>query len=98
MPLGLRNAPGTLQRTMDVIIKSVRWQYAHVYCHDTAIFSRTPQEHIGHLLKVLALLRDAEVIPMLKRCNFLTETIYYLSHVARPRRFVVRSHTSDAIC
>lgn len=31
MPFGLKNAPGTFQRTTDIMLASAKWQYAIVY-------------------------------------------------------------------
>lgn len=76
---------------------TLRWQYALSYLDDIVIFSRTPQEHIGHVRKVLTLLHDAGVTLQLKKCKFFTETINYLGHVIRPRRLDISSHTTDAI-
>lgn len=97
MPFGLRNAPGTFQRTMDVILSTVKWQFALVYLDDIVVFSRTPVEHIDHVRHVLTLLHDDGVILKLKKCRFFTDTIDYLSHVIRPRRSEIASHTTDAI-
>lgn len=46
MKFGLRNAPGTLQRIMDVIRSSVIWKFALVHSDDIVFFSKTP-EHIS---------------------------------------------------
>ena len=39
MPFGLRNAPATFQRPIDIVLSSVKWQFALVYLDDIAIFS-----------------------------------------------------------
>jgi Reverse transcriptase (RNA-dependent DNA polymerase) len=39
MPFGLRNAPSTFQRAMDVILPGVRWQKCMCYLDDIIVFS-----------------------------------------------------------
>lgn len=38
---GLQNAPGTFQRTMDVVLSSVKWKINFVHIDSFAIFSNT---------------------------------------------------------
>lgn len=97
MPLGIRNAPGTIQQVVYAILSPVRRQYTLMYLYDTDIFSGTPQEHIRHVRKALPLPRDAGVAFKLKNCRLSTTTIDYLSHVVRPKHLKVSSHTTDAI-
>lgn len=47
MPLGLCNASGVFQSTMDVIHLSVKWQFALVSLHNNVIFSRTERAYRG---------------------------------------------------
>lgn len=44
MHFRLRNAPATFQHDMDVILRTVRREYALSYLEDIVIFSRTPKE------------------------------------------------------
>lgn len=48
MPFGLQNALSTFQRTIDVILFTVRRQFALVYLDDIMVFSKAPEEHITH--------------------------------------------------
>jgi RNase H-like domain found in reverse transcriptase/Reverse transcriptase (RNA-dependent DNA polymerase) len=61
MPFGLVNAPASFQRAMDIILAGVRWNCALVYMDDVIIYSRTFEEHMGHLDQVLGPLRKANV-------------------------------------
>jgi Reverse transcriptase (RNA-dependent DNA polymerase) len=61
MPFGLRNAPSTFQRAMDVILSGVRWQKFLCYIDDIIAFSSSMESHVEDLDKVLSLLRDAGV-------------------------------------
>jgi RNase H-like domain found in reverse transcriptase/Reverse transcriptase (RNA-dependent DNA polymerase) len=86
MPFGLVNAPASFQRAMDIILAGVRWNCALVYMDDVIIYSRTFEEHMGHLDQVLGLLRKANVTLKLRKCTFAAREVEYLGHVIRPGR------------
>lgn len=48
MPFGLRIAPRTFQRVMDIILPSAKWQFPLVYFGDVVLSSSSPDEHIDH--------------------------------------------------
>lgn len=97
MPVGLRNARGTYQVTMDIIHATVKWQFALAYLENIVIFSETPEEHIHHTQEILTLLKNAEVTLKLRKCQVFTEIIDCLGNVIRPRRIEIASYTKDAI-
>lgn len=75
MSFALKNAPGTFQTTMKIILSSVKWQLALVYLEITVIFSMTLEKHIEHVEQVLALPQRARVTIKLKKCYFITDKI-----------------------
>lgn len=54
-------------------------------------------DDIGHLRRVLSLVRDADVSLQLQKCNFFTGTFNYLGHVKRPGRLEIATHTMDGL-
>ena len=68
MPFGLRNAPATFQRTLDVILSGVKWKTCLVYIDDVIIFSKNEEELVDHLEQVLSLLGETGVKLKLKKC------------------------------
>ncbi|GBG82472.1 hypothetical protein CBR_g34848 [Chara braunii] len=56
MPFGLCNAPGTFQHAMNQIFHDYLDKFVVVYLDDILIFSKTVEEHVAHLDKVLSLL------------------------------------------
>ena len=56
MPFGLTNAPATFQRLVDLCLQPILWKFALAYLNDIIIFSRTFEEHIGHLQQLFDLL------------------------------------------
>jgi len=81
MPFGLCNAPATFQRLMDSVIGHLGNEFVLVYLDDVLIFSRTFEEHVLHLRKVLACIRDANLCIKLKKCHFAQLRTAYLGHV-----------------
>lgn len=78
MCFGHLNALGTLQRTTDVILSSVRWQFTLVNFADTMIVNRAPKQKAKHLKKILSLLNSARVNHKQYKCSFSTDTNGYL--------------------
>ena len=81
MPFGLTNAPATFQRFMNDVLKSVIKKFALVYLDDVIIYSKTLDQHITHIEKVLDLLRKAGLKIKISKCTFLQTSVNYLGHV-----------------
>jgi len=71
MPFGLRNAPSSFQRALDIILSGVRWRMCLVYIDDIIIFSKNREEHLEHLETVLELLQGAGIKLKLKQVLLL---------------------------
>lgn len=97
MPFGLKNAPATFQRAMDVILATVKWQFALVYIDDVLSFSPGPEEHIKQVEIVFKLIHQAGMTLKLKKCHFFTDAIDYLGHVITPGRLQVATKTDETV-
>ena len=84
MPFGLRNAPATFQRILDITLSGARWRFCLVYLDDVIVFSKDYEEHLDHLDHVLGLLKEAGIKLKLKKCFFFKEEVEYLGHRIRP--------------
>ncbi|GBG81793.1 hypothetical protein CBR_g33973 [Chara braunii] len=80
MPFGLCNAPGTFHHAMNRIFHDYLDNFVIVYLDDILIFSRTVEEHVGHLDKVLSLLRQHRFKINREKCEFGRTRILYLGH------------------
>ena len=89
MPFGLRNAPATFQRALDIILSGVRWKTCRVYIDGVVIFSKKEEEHFARASHVLTLLEEAGVKLKLKKCFFFHQRVKYLGHVITPGRLSV---------
>ena len=68
MPFGLHNAPATFQRLMNHVL----WgsgAFAGVYIDDIVVFSRSWEEHLGHLRDVFSRLRQAGLTLKPSKCH-----------------------------
>lgn len=79
MPLGLRNAPGTFQLPIDIILSICKWNFSMVYLDEIIIFSNNV-DNIDHITLVLTLLGQAGMTIRLKKC-FMKKRIEYLGQI-----------------
>ncbi|QRW02596.1 Retrovirus-related Pol polyprotein from transposon [Ceratobasidium sp. AG-Ba] len=59
MPFGYRNGPPKYQRVMSKILAPFLWTIAMVYIDDIVIFSKTFEDHLDHVDKVLQAIEDS---------------------------------------
>jgi Reverse transcriptase (RNA-dependent DNA polymerase) len=97
MPFGLRNAPATFQRTVDIVLSGLRRKTCLVYLDDTIVFYHSPEEHARNLDEVLSLLYGAGLSLKLAKCAFFRDTVNYLGQVIRPGKLEVATKNTDAL-
>ncbi|GBG85804.1 hypothetical protein CBR_g40613 [Chara braunii] len=76
----LCNAPGTFQHAMNRIFHDYLDKFVIVYLDDILIFSKTVEEHVAHLDKVLSLLRQHKFKINGEKCEFGRTRVLYLGH------------------
>lgn len=81
MPMGISNAPSTLQRLMDSILGHVLGQSVFVYLDDIIVVSSTFKEHISILTEVYSRLKEANLTINLNKCEFCKPSLTYLGYV-----------------
>ena len=94
MPFGLRNAPATFQRALDIILSGIRWQPCLIYVDDVIVFSKDAKTQLRHLDKFLRLLRRTGVTLKLRKCSFFQPKVDYLGHVITPGKLSVAVDSS----
>ena len=91
MPFGLRNAPATFQRLMDVVFSGLKWKGLLVYMDDIIVYSATADEHILLIENVLQRLAQAGLKLNPKKTTLVSCEVKYLGHVVSADRCKARS-------
>ena len=94
MPFGLRNAPATFQRALNIILSGVRWQSCLIYLDDVIVFSRSTDEHLRHVDEIITLLQRAGITLKVTKCSFFQPKVDYLGHVITPGKLPVATENT----
>lgn len=81
LPAGLKNAPPTFQRIMDNIVGRGREHFCLIYMDDLIVFSKSFDEHCGHVSEVLAVLHKHHFQLNPPKCDFFKPEMRYLGHM-----------------
>lgn len=81
MPFGLKTAPATFQRLMNIVLGDYINKICLVYLDDIIIFSTSLQEHLESITKIFQRLRDTNLKIQLDKSEFLKHETEFLGHV-----------------
>jgi hypothetical protein len=81
MPFGLKNAPATFQRLMDLVLTGMQGNEIFVYLDDIVIYSSSLTEHAIKFEKIAKRLRQANLRLQPDKCEFLRKEVTYLGHI-----------------
>ena len=81
MPFGLKTAPATFQRLMDITLTGLIGTEIFVYLDDIVIFADTLEEHEKKFNNFIQRLRKANLHLQPDKCEFLRPEIGYLGHM-----------------
>ncbi|GBG69182.1 hypothetical protein CBR_g3881 [Chara braunii] len=89
MPFGLTNAPATFQAAMTNEFRAMLDWFVLVYLDDILVYSRSLEKHLGHLRRVLEVLRCAKYKVSRDKCEFVQQEqqeqeLEYLGHFVTP--------------
>ena len=97
MPFGLKTAPVSFVRLMDMVLNGLLGKNVHCYIDDLIIATDTLDEHLKILEEVLLRLKKAGLKLKLKKCSFLKNKIEYLGHTLSDRGIEVNDRKIEAI-
>ncbi|GBG62898.1 hypothetical protein CBR_g34270 [Chara braunii] len=84
MPFGLTNAPTTFQAAMTNEFRAMSDWFVLVYLDDILVYSRSLEDHLEHLRRVLETLRRAKYRANRNKCEFVRQELEYLGHFVTP--------------
>ena len=84
MPFGLKNAPTTFQRAMNLVLDGLIGHKCLVYLDDIIIIGRSLEEHLQNLEEVFDRLTTYNLKIQLDKCEFLKRETEFLGHVITP--------------
>src|SRR5579863_3851605 len=97
LPFGLTNAPATFMTLINDIFREYLDDFVIVYLDDILIYSRTQKEHLGHIRKVLDILRKHKLYAKIKKCDFMTEKVEYTGHYITSEGIMVDPQKVEAV-
>ncbi|GBG80353.1 hypothetical protein CBR_g30721 [Chara braunii] len=97
MPFGLTNAPTTFQVAMTNEFRAMLDRFVLVYLDDILVYSRTLEEHLDHLRRVLETLRRAKFKANRDKCEFVRQELEYLGHFVTPQGISPLSDKIEAV-
>lgn len=81
MPFGLKTAPSTFQRLMDIILTGLQGIDMFIYMDAIVIYASSLEEHSQKLRRLLGRLKTAGLMLQPDKCFFLQKEIVYLGHL-----------------
>ena len=81
MHFGLTNAPATFMRVMNNVLRPFLDDFVIVYLDDILIFSKSRDEHVIHVNKVLDVLRKEQLFLKMSKCEFGKDSLVYLGYI-----------------
>ena len=81
MPCGLKNAPATFQRLMDLVLTGLQGPELFVYLDDIVLYANSLEEHEEKFNKLMERLSEANLKLQPDKCEFLRPEVAYLGHI-----------------
>ncbi|KAK1406152.1 hypothetical protein QVD17_41439 [Tagetes erecta] len=97
MPFGLTNAPVAFMDLMNRVCMPFLDRSVIVFIDDILVYSRSEEEHAGHLREVLETLRREKLFAKFSKCAFWLREIQFLGHIVNAEGISVDPSKIEAI-
>jgi hypothetical protein len=81
MPFGLKCAPATFQRCMDIVLSGLKWNTCLTYLDDILVFSKDFSTHIVNLKEVLLRIKNSGLTIKPSKCSFCKSSVSFFGHI-----------------
>ena len=81
MAFGLCNAPASFQRMMDILFNNLNYEICLVYFDDLICYSRTLEDHLERLDRILERLQSANLKLKPTKCCIMQTSVRFLGHI-----------------
>lgn len=81
MPFGLANAPACFQRFIQWVLREYLDVFCFVYLDDILILSKTEEEHLVYIDKILLALSENKLTASPGKCSFFQDSVKFLGFV-----------------
>ena len=81
MSFGLTNAPAFFMHMMNKVSMDFLDEFVVVFIDDILIYSKSEEEHKGHLRVVLQRLCDHQLYAKFSKCEFWLKQVGFLGHI-----------------
>src|SRR5438105_4618388 len=82
---------------MNEVLRHFIGKFVVVYFDDILIYSRSLEEHLGHLRAIFDPLRNERLFGNLEKCTFCTDRVSFLGYVLTPQEIEVGQAKVEAI-
>ena len=97
MSFGLTNAPTSFMDFMHRVFQPYLDQLVVVFMDDILIYSKSEEDHEGHLRIVLQTLREHQLYAKFSKCEFWLTEVGFLGHVVSASGISVNPKKVEAI-
>lgn len=94
-PMGLAGMPGVWSRLMRVLFS--KYPFIVVYLDDICVFSKTLQDHLGHLRVLFGVLRQEKLYCHASKCHLGQPKVHFLGHTVSVSGLEVDTKKTEAI-
>lgn len=98
IPFGLSNAPAAFQRSMEEMLNSIRDKCCIPYLDDILCYSRTFEEHVESVRKVLRALQNHGVKLRPEKCELFRRQIRYVARLVSADGVHIDPKDLEAVC
>jgi hypothetical protein len=97
MPFGLTNAPTTFQSCMNHVFNKQLRKFLLVFFDDLLIYSKTWEDHLKHVDKILSIMEEQSLYAKESKCEFGMTEVLYLGHIIGEKGVQVHQEKIQAI-